>query len=113
MITVGTFCRYLIFNDYTWTNYLDRLINSITFSDNNKNNLKSHIDDNSGINGNHKNSVQTSTGTERPSNQGDTSTMTNYEKNEAKKSILILIGIFLISLTVMFYVYLMFPKLEE
>lgn len=35
------------------------------------------------------------------------------DKYEAKKSIFILIGIFSVSLIAMFYVYLMFPKLEE
>lgn len=38
--------------------------------------------------------------------------MSNGEKYEAKKSIVILIAIFLISLIAMFYVYLMFPELE-
>lgn len=39
--------------------------------------------------------------------------MSSHEKYEAKKSIVILIGIFLVSLIAMFYVYLNFPKLEE
>lgn len=39
--------------------------------------------------------------------------MSNNDKYEAKKSIFILIGIFSVSLIAMFYVYLMFPKLEE
>lgn len=89
---------------------MDRSIYSIAISDNNQNNFKSHIDDN---NGNHQNGVHTSTGKGRPLNQHHTSIIKSHEKNEAKKSILILIGIFSISLTVMFYVYLMFPELEE
>ena len=40
-------------------------------------------------------------------------TMSNADKYEAKKSIFILIGIFSISLAAMFYVYMMFPKLDE
>lgn len=40
-------------------------------------------------------------------------TMSTNDKYEAKKSIFILIGIFSVSLIAMFYVYLMFPKLEE
>lgn len=39
--------------------------------------------------------------------------MSSNDKYEAKKSIFILIGIFSISLCAMFYVYLMFPKLDE
>lgn len=38
--------------------------------------------------------------------------MSSGEKYEAKKSIVILIAIFLISLIAMFYVYLKFPELE-
>lgn len=41
------------------------------------------------------------------------SAMTSSEKYDAKKSILILAGIFLTSLVAMFYLYLMFPELEE
>lgn len=40
-------------------------------------------------------------------------TMSNNDKFETKKSILILISIFTISLMAMFYVYLMFPELDE
>lgn len=40
-------------------------------------------------------------------------TMSNADKYEAKKSIFILIGIFSVSLAAMFYVYMMFPKLDE
>lgn len=39
--------------------------------------------------------------------------MSNREKFEAKKSIIILVGIFSISLAVMLNVYMMFPKLDE
>lgn len=39
--------------------------------------------------------------------------MSNNDKFETKKSILILISIFSISLLAMFYVYLMFPELDE
>lgn len=52
---------------------------------------------------------------ERPSaatSSPTTVTMSNGEKYEAKKSIVILIAIFLISLIAMFYVYMMFPELE-
>lgn len=42
-----------------------------------------------------------------------TVTMSRHEKYEAKKSIVILIAIFVISLIAMFYVYLMFPELES
>lgn len=52
-----------------------------------------------------------STDKERPSTPNQM--MSNPEKFEAKKSIFILIGIFSISLAAMFYVYMMFPKLEE
>lgn len=48
----------------------------------------------------------------KPSN-GDARSMSSNDKYEAKKSIFILIGIFSVSLIAMFYVYLMFPKLEE
>lgn len=41
-----------------------------------------------------------------------TVTMSSREKYEAKKSIVILIAIFSISLIAMFYVYLMFPELD-
>lgn len=51
---------------------------------------------------------------EKPSNPNQTTeSMSNNDKYEAKKSIFILIGIFSISLIAMFYVYLMFPKLDE
>lgn len=52
---------------------------------------------------------------ERPSvetSSSTTVTMSSREKYEAKKSIVILIAIFLISLIAMFYVYLSFPELE-
>lgn len=52
---------------------------------------------------------------ERPSattSSPTTVTMSNGEKYEAKKSIVILIAIFLISIIAMFYVYMMFPELE-
>lgn len=49
--------------------------------------------------------------TEQPSTPNRT--MSNMEKYEAKKSIFILIGIFSVSLAAMFYVYMMFPKLDE
>lgn len=39
--------------------------------------------------------------------------MSSQERYEAKKSIVILVGIFLVSLIGMFYVYLTFPELEE
>jgi len=39
--------------------------------------------------------------------------MSQNEKHEAKKSVLILIAIFLTSLIAMFYLYLMFPRLDE
>lgn len=45
--------------------------------------------------------------------QPSTMNMSSHEKYEAKKSIAILIGIFLLSLSAMFYVYLKFPELEE
>lgn len=40
-------------------------------------------------------------------------TMSTSEKYEAKKSILILFGIFLTSVIAMSYIYLMFPELDE
>lgn len=40
-------------------------------------------------------------------------TMSKNDKYETKKSLLILICIFSISLLAMFYVYLMFPELDE
>lgn len=43
----------------------------------------------------------------------ESTVMSNREKYEAKKSIVILIGIFVLSLMGLFYVYLMFPELEE
>lgn len=46
------------------------------------------------------------------SDASSSSTMSKGEKYEAKKSIVILIAIFVISLIAMFYVYLMFPELE-
>lgn len=39
--------------------------------------------------------------------------MSSTDKYEAKKSIFILIAIFSISMCAMFYVYMMFPDLEE
>lgn len=39
--------------------------------------------------------------------------MSSMDKYQAKKSIFILIGIFSVSLIAMFYVYMMFPKLDE
>lgn len=50
---------------------------------------------------------------EQPSTYEKSVTMSNHERYEAKKSIVILIGIFLISLSAMFYVYLNFPELQE
>lgn len=73
---------------------------------------KSHTVDNGSGNGSATNGT---TKEKRPSDmQGSNATeLSSHDKYEAKKSILILIGIFSISLTVMFYVYLMFPTLEE
>lgn len=50
---------------------------------------------------------------EQPSTEAQTMAMSSKEKYEAKKSIIILIGIFSISLCAMFYVYLSFPELDE
>lgn len=44
--------------------------------------------------------------------QNETKSMSNREVYEAKKSIVILIAIFLISLVGVFYVYMKFPELE-
>lgn len=57
--------------------------------------------------------ANTNTKKEQPSAYEKSVTMSNHEKYEAKKSIVILIGIFLISLSAMFYVYVNFPELEE
>lgn len=47
------------------------------------------------------------------SHKEESPTMSNNDKFETKKSFLILISIFSISLVAMFYVYLMFPELDE
>ena len=57
-------------------------------------------------------SISSQSNMKQPSNDKSVS-MSNNEKYEAKKSIVILVAIFLISLTAMFYVYFNFPNLEE
>lgn len=52
-------------------------------------------------------------GTTDHKNTNHKDTMSNNDKFETKKSILILICIFSISLLAMFYVYLKFPELDE
>lgn len=57
------------------------------------------------------NNLHTNNEQQKPSAQSPA--MSGAEKYEAKKSIFILIGIFSVSLAAMFYVYMMFPQLEE
>ncbi|XP_055299750.1 transmembrane protein 41B [Sitodiplosis mosellana] len=88
------------------------------FNDCDKDNLngsKLHEHD-SGIensNSSYNNSTTNLMGKSTESPSTPNRTMSNAEKYEAKKSIFILIGIFSISLAAMFYVYMMFPKLDE
>lgn len=59
-----------------------------------------------------QNGIHSKVDNEQPSSKQPTK-MSRNEKHEAKKSILILIAIFLTSLIAMFYLYLMFPQLDE
>lgn len=87
---------------------------SIDCISDNLNGSKLHEHDSGIDSSSYNSSINTkSSDKERPSTLDRTMTMSSNEKYEAKKSIFILIGIFSISLSAMFYVYLMFPELEE
>lgn len=94
----------------------DNTENSL-FNDCDKDNLNGSklYDHDSGIDSSSYNSsISTKTNDkERPSAENSKMAMSSTDKYEAKKSIFILIAIFSISLCAMFYVYMMFPDLEE
>lgn len=80
----------------------------------NLNGSKLHEHDSGIDSSSYNSSISTkSTDKERPSTLDRTMPMSTDEKHEAKKSLLILVGIFSVSLVAMFYVYMMFPKLDE
>lgn len=80
----------------------------------NLNGSKLHEHDSGIDSSSYSSSINTkTTDKEGPLTPDRTMAMSGKEKYEAKKSIFILIGIFSVSLAAMFYVYMMFPQLEE
>lgn len=94
-------------------NYLTlNVFGLILFADN-KNYYVTESVDSNGIEQRDSTSTNANKHNNQPSTLKRPCTMSNREKYETKKSILILTGIFVISLSALFYVYLMFPELEE
>lgn len=87
-------------------------LNWFFFADN-KNYYVTESADSNGIEQQDSTSTNANKHNNQPSTLKRPHTMSDHEKYETKKSILVLIGIFSISLSALFYVYLMFPELEE
>lgn len=91
------------FNESIWFAFTDNLTGS-------------HLNDSGIDSSSYNSSIINGNGTDNKEKQPliqNNRSMSSNDKYEAKKSIFILIGIFSVSLCAMFYVYLMFPKLNE